>query len=97
MASSSTPLIHVGIGCTHSGSLWVSSGLDLINSGLRQTTIYHALIGFAKYAIYRSQRQRCTSSLGAAYTMRSEDATIAYIGTQEAHSLLSFDTRTRGA
>jgi hypothetical protein len=37
------------------------------------------------------------SSLGVLYIMRSEDATIAYTGTQGAHSLLSSYTRTRDA
>jgi hypothetical protein len=71
---------------------WISS-----TPWIETTTIYHGLIGSARCAIYRSRRQRCTSSLGAPYTMRSEDATIAYIGTQGAHSLLSSDTRTKDA
>jgi hypothetical protein len=97
MVSLSAPHTRTDIGCIHSGSLWDSSGLVLIDSEWRLITISHVLIGSARCVTYRSQRQRGTSFFGAPYTMRSEDVTTASTGTQGAPSLLSSDIRIRGA
>jgi hypothetical protein len=61
MVSLSAPHTRTDIGCIHSGSLWDSSGLVLIDSEWRLITISHVLIGSARCVTYRSQRQRCTS------------------------------------
>nr|QHR91588.1 hypothetical protein Q903MT_gene5623 [Picea sitchensis] len=97
MASSSAPHIHVDTGCTHSGSLWASSGLVLTDSRWRPITIFPNHIGYARCATYRSWRQRCTSFSGALSTMRSKDATIASIGTRGAPSPLYFNIKIRDA
>lgn len=94
MVLSFAPYTHVGTGCTHSGFPWDNFGLVPTDSMWTLTIIYHDLIGSSRCATYRSQTLRYTSFLGALYTMRSEDAITASIGSQWDPSLPFFNTRT---